>query len=129
MPVANHPKIHAQHLRRKALVDVRQSTLHQVLAHGESPARQDGLTTTVQDVGWPDALVEVMDDDLGQSGSSAPPRHGLQRLVADVALGQVGIVRGLEISRLARNNADCQQLRRFVASTRRCSAMPMRFML
>jgi hypothetical protein len=49
MTGANHPTIHAHHLRRKALVSVRQSTLHQVFAHGESTARQDGLTTTVQD--------------------------------------------------------------------------------
>jgi len=110
MTVANHPKIHVHHLSRKALVYVRQSTLHQVFAHGESTARQYGLTTTIQDLGWPDALVEVIDDDLGQSGSSATHRHGFQRLVADVALGQVGIVMGLEISRLARNNADFQQL-------------------
>src|SRR4030095_2866845 len=110
MTVANHPKIHAHHLRRKALVYVRQSTLHQVFAHGESTARQYGRTTTVQDLGWPDALVEVIDDDLGQSGSSATDRPGFQRLVANVALGQVGIVMGLEISRLARNNADFQPL-------------------
>jgi DNA invertase Pin-like site-specific DNA recombinase len=81
-----------------------------VFAHGESTARQYGLTATAQDCGWPDSLVEVIDDDLGQSGSRATHRHGFQRLVADVALGQVGIVMGLEISRLARNNADCQQL-------------------
>ncbi len=105
-----HPKIQAHHLSRKALVYVRQSTLHQVFAHGESTARQYGLTATAQDFGWPDSLIEVIDDDLGQSGSSAMHRHGFQRLVADVALGQVGIVMGLEISRLARNNADFQQL-------------------
>jgi DNA invertase Pin-like site-specific DNA recombinase len=110
MTGAHHPKIHAHHLRRKALVYVRQSTLHQVFAHGESTARQYGLTATAQDLGWPDALVEVIDDDLGQSGASATRRHGFQRLVASVALGQVGIVMGLEISRLARNNADFQQL-------------------
>jgi DNA invertase Pin-like site-specific DNA recombinase len=89
---------------------VRQSTLHQVFAHGESTARQYGLTATAQDLGWPDALGEVIDDALGQSGASATRRHGFQRLVAAVARGQVGIVMGLEISRLARNNADCQQL-------------------
>ena len=49
MTVANHPKIHAHHLSRQALVSVRPSTLHQVFAHGESTARQDGLPTTVQD--------------------------------------------------------------------------------
>src|SRR5215470_3093305 len=110
MPVAHHPKIQAHHLSRQALVYVRQSTLHQVFAHGESTARQYGLAATAQDLGWPDALVEVIDDDLGQSGSSATHRPGFQRLVASVALGQVGIVMGLEISRLARNNADFQQL-------------------
>jgi DNA invertase Pin-like site-specific DNA recombinase len=103
-------KIQAHHLSRKALVYIRQSTLHQVFAHRESTARQYGLTLTARDPGWPDHLVEVIDDDLGQSGGSAQYRHGFQRLVADVALGQVGIVMGLEISRLARNNADFQQL-------------------
>jgi DNA invertase Pin-like site-specific DNA recombinase len=103
-------KIQAHHLSRKALVYVRQSTLHQVFAHRESTARQYGLTLTARDPGWPDHLVEVIDDDLGQSGGSAQYRHGFQRLVADVAPGQVGIVMGLEISRLARNNADFQQL-------------------
>jgi DNA invertase Pin-like site-specific DNA recombinase len=103
-------KIHAHHLSRKALVYVRQSTLHQVFAHRESTARQYGLSFTARDPGWPDHLVEVIDDDLGQSGGSAQYRHGFQRLVADVAPGQVGIVMGLEISRLARNNADFQQL-------------------
>jgi len=92
MTVAHHPKIHAHHLRRKALVYVRQSTLHQVFEHGESTARQYGLTATAQDLGWPDALVEVIDDDLGQSGASATRRPGFQRLVASVALGQVGTV-------------------------------------
>jgi DNA invertase Pin-like site-specific DNA recombinase len=91
-------------------VEVRQSTLPQVCAHGESPARQYGRTATAQDVGWPDALVEVLDDALGQSGARATRRQGLQRRVAAVALGQGGIVMGLDSSRLARNNADCQQV-------------------
>jgi len=109
MTVAHHPKIQAHHLSRKALVYVRQSTLHQVFAHGESTARQYGLAATAQDLGWPDALVEVIDDDLGQSGSSTTHRHGFQRLVADVALGQVGIVMGHEIPRLVGNRADFHQ--------------------
>jgi len=103
-------KIQAHHLSRKALVYVRQSTLHQVFEHSESTARQYGLSATAQDLGWPEHLVEVIDDDLGKSGGSTQYRHGFQRLVADVAMGQVGIVIGLEISRLARNNADFQQL-------------------
>jgi DNA invertase Pin-like site-specific DNA recombinase len=110
MTGAHHPNIHAHHRRRKALVYVRQSTLHQVFAHGASTARQYGRTATAQALGWPDALVEVIDDDLGPSGASATRRHGFQRLVAAVALGQVGIVMGLEIARLARNNAAFQQV-------------------
>ncbi len=110
MITASHAKIQTHHQRRKALVYVRQSTLHQVFEHGESTARQYGLTATAQDLGWPDELVEVIDEDLGQSGASATHRHGFQRLVAAVAMGEVGIVMGLEISRLARNNADFQQL-------------------
>jgi DNA invertase Pin-like site-specific DNA recombinase len=102
------PPMHAHHLSRKALVSVRPSTLHQGCAHGESPARPYGLTATAQDFGWPDALVEVIEAELGQSGRRATPRHGLQRLVADGALGQVGIVMGLAIARRARHNADCQ---------------------
>jgi DNA invertase Pin-like site-specific DNA recombinase len=64
-------KIQAHHLSRKALVYVRQSTLHQVFEHRESTARQYELSSTAQDLGWPDHLVEVIDDDLGQSGRSA----------------------------------------------------------
>src|SRR5262249_54272488 len=110
IPEALRGPWHAKKKRRYHLVYVRQSTLHQVFEHRESTARQYGLSSTAQDVGWSDHLVEVIDDDLGQSGRSAQYRHGFQRLVADVALGQVGIVMGLEISRLARNNADFQQL-------------------
>ena len=110
MTAPQQAKIQAHHLSRKALVSVRQSTLPQVFAHSESTARQYGLSATAQDLGWPAHLVEVIDDDLGKSGGSAQSRHGFQRLVADVALGQVGIVIGLEISRRARNNADFQQL-------------------
>ena len=110
MTAPHQAKIQAHHLSRKALVYVRQSTLHQVFEHSESTARQYGLSATAQDLGWPEHLVEVIDDDLGKSGGSTQYRHGFQRLVADVAMGQVGIVIGLEISRLARNNADFQQL-------------------
>jgi DNA invertase Pin-like site-specific DNA recombinase len=61
-------------------------------------------------LGGPAPLVEVSDDALGKSGGSAPYRHGLQRLVAEVALGQGGLVSGLEIARRARHKADCQPL-------------------
>jgi DNA invertase Pin-like site-specific DNA recombinase len=102
--------IQAHHLSRKALVSVRQSTLHQVFEQSESTARQYGLSATAQDLGWPAPLVEVIDDARGTSGGSAQYRHGFPRLVAAVALGQVGIVIGLEIARRARHKADVQQL-------------------
>jgi DNA invertase Pin-like site-specific DNA recombinase len=91
-------------------VSVRQSTLHQVFAPRASTARQSALRSTAQDLGWPAHLGEVIDDDRGPAGRSAQYRHGLQRLVADVALGQVGIVMGLAIARLARHKADFQPL-------------------
>src|SRR5438128_10219931 len=87
-----HPKIHAHHLSRKALVYVRQSTLHQVCAHGESTARQYGLTATAQDFGWPDSLIEVIDDDRGQSDSSATHSNGFHILVSDVVSCEAGNV-------------------------------------
>ncbi len=103
-------KISDHHLRRKALIYVRQSTMKQVRENTESTARQYGLVDTASTLGWPKDLISVIDEDLGKSGSSAANRHGFQKLVAEVAMGQVGVVMGLEISRLARNNADFQQL-------------------
>ncbi|MCP3878781.1 MAG: recombinase family protein, partial [Sulfitobacter sp.] len=103
-------KISEHHLQRKALVYVRQSTMKQVRENTASTARQYQLVDTAIALGWHQELIHVIDEDLGKSARSAAHRHGFQKLVADVALGQVGIVMGLEISRLARNNADFQQL-------------------
>jgi DNA invertase Pin-like site-specific DNA recombinase len=101
-------KIQAHHLKRGAIVYVRQSTAGQMIHNPESTARQYGLKTKAVELGWDIDLIDVIDEDLGKSGSSAVHRNGFQRLVAEVALGRIGIV--LEISRLARNNADFQQL-------------------
>ena len=103
-------KISDHHLQRKALIYVRQSTMKQVRENTASTARQYELVDTATALGWRKDLISVIDEDLGKSASSAAHRHGFQKLVAEVALGQVGIVMGLEISRLARNNADFQQL-------------------
>ena len=103
-------KIAEHHLQRKALIYVRQSTMKQVRENTASTARQYELVDTATALGWRQELIRVIDEDLGKSASSAAHRHGFQKLVAEVALGQVGIVMGLEISRLARNNADFQQL-------------------
>ena len=63
------------------------------------------MRTTVE-LGWPRAQVKVLDEDLGISGSGLTDRADFARMIAEVALGQIGIVLGLEVSRLARNNAD-----------------------
>ena len=110
MTTDTESKIADHHLKRKALIYVRQSTMKQVRENTESTARQYGLVDTATALGWRKDLISVIDDDLGKSASSAVHRNGFQKLVADVAMGQVGIVMGLEISRLARNNADFQQL-------------------
>ena len=99
-------KIGPRHLDRQAVVYVRQSTASQVEHHRESTARQYALAERAHRLGWPAARVVVIDEDLGLSGASAGNRGGFARLTAEVALGHVGIVLGLEVSRLARNNGD-----------------------
>jgi DNA invertase Pin-like site-specific DNA recombinase len=104
------PKIKTWHLSRAALVYVRQSTLQQVAEHRESTARQYALAGRAVDLGWPRDRVQVIDDDLGRSGQSAEGRPGFQRLLAEVALDRVGLILGLEVSRLARSCKDWHQL-------------------
>lgn len=99
-----------QHLRRAAYVYVRQSTPGQVRDHRESLARQYELAERALALGWATEQIVTIDEDLGHSGSSAEGRDGFKRLVADVGLGRVGIVLGIEVSRLARRNADWYQL-------------------
>jgi Resolvase, N terminal domain len=85
---------------------VRQSTLRQVLTNTESTARQYALRQKAIALGWEAERVVTIDTDQGQSGASAADREGFQRLVAEVGMGRAGIVLGLEVSRMARNNAD-----------------------
>ena len=103
-------KVTTGHLRRDAYVYVRQSTVMQVREHTESLQRQYELAERAVELGWPSARVVIVDEDLGRSGAEASARIGFQRLVADVGLGQVGLILGIEVSRLARNNADWYQL-------------------
>src|SRR5512134_671201 len=103
-------KIGPQHLKRHAYLYVRQSTLRQVLENTESTHRQYALRERAVALGWPLDRIVVIDSDLGQSGASAADREGFQRLVTEVSLGRVGIVLGLELSRLARNNTDWHRL-------------------
>ena len=110
MNACSDNKVASHHLKRKALIYVRQSSMKQVMENTESTARQYALVDKALELGWSKDLIGIIDDDLGKSASSAAQRNGFQRLVAEVAMGQVGIVMGLEMSRLARNNADFQQL-------------------
>lgn len=103
-------KIGARHLARNAYVYVRQSTPTQVKEHTASLERQYALSERAQALGWPAQQIVVIDADLGRSGAQASGREGFQQLVADVGLGHAGVVLGIEVSRLARNNADWYQL-------------------
>lgn len=103
-------KIAPDHLRRCAIIYVRQSSAAQIEQHRESTARQYQLAERALELGWPRDQVSVLDEDLGISGSGLAERAGFARLISEVALGRVGIVLGLEVSRLARNNADWYRL-------------------
>jgi DNA invertase Pin-like site-specific DNA recombinase len=103
-------KITTDHLRRGAYLYIRQSTLRQVIENTTSTDRQYGLRQRAIALGWAVDQIVVIDEDLGRSGASSQGRSGFQRLVADVGMGRAGIVIGLEVSRLARNNADWHRL-------------------
>jgi DNA invertase Pin-like site-specific DNA recombinase len=104
------PKLQDHHLRRQAIVYVRQSHPQQVLDHVESTARQYGLVDRAVAWGWVRDRIIVIDEDQGQSGQSMVTRLGFQRLLAEVSLDHVGLILGLEMSRLARSNKDWHQL-------------------
>jgi len=108
--VLRSDKITDEHFARMAIVYVRQSTQHQVLEHRESTARQYALADRALALGWPAAAVEVIDEDQGHSGSSAEGRSGFQRLLAEVSSDRVGLILGLEMSRLARSCKDWHAL-------------------
>ena len=110
-------KVTAAHLSRQAVLYVRQSSLKQVIHNTESAIRQYDLRGKAIALGWASDQITVIDIDQGQSGASATDREGFQQMVAEVSLGRAGIVLGLEVSRLARNNADWHQLLEICAMT------------
>lgn len=110
MTIDSSGKVKACHLNRDAYVYVRQSSLRQVLENTESTDRQYALQQRAVALGWQIDQIIVVDSDLGQSGASSVDREGFQRLVTEVSMGRAGIVMGLEVSRLARNNADWHRL-------------------
>ena len=103
-------KITASHLSRQAIVYLRQSSPAQVEHNRESTERQYALAKKARELGWPDERIVVIDEDLGLSGAGFVARSGFARLTAEVALARVGLVLGLEVSRLARNNVDWHRL-------------------
>lgn len=103
-------KIHSRHRERLAIVYIRQSTPQQVERHQESTRLQYALVERACQFGWDRDAILVIDDDLGHTGSTVEGRVGFQRLVAEVSLGRVGLVLGIEMSRLARSCLDWHQL-------------------
>ncbi|MBD9453665.1 recombinase family protein [Rhizobium sp. RHZ02] len=103
-------KIQSGHHDRQAIVYVRQSTVRQVEHNRESTRLQYALADRACRLGWRRDQITVIDDDLGRSGASTLDRPGFQRLVAEVGLGHVGMVIGIEVSRLARSCRDWHQL-------------------
>jgi DNA invertase Pin-like site-specific DNA recombinase len=103
-------KVQSHHLERDAYLYIRQSSMKQVVENVESTKRQYALRGRATALGWPDDRIVVIDSDQGESGASTARREGFRQLVTDVGLGRAGIVMGLEVSRLARNNADWHRL-------------------
>ena len=103
-------KITSSHLSRQAIVYLRQSSAAQLENNRESTDRQYALAGKAREFGWPDERIVVIDEDLGLSGSGSTARSGFARLTSEVALTRVGLVLGLEVSRLARNNAEWYRL-------------------
>ena len=103
-------KITPDHLRRKACLYIRQSSLYQTEHNQESTRRQYDFQGRALALGWSAERIEVIDEDQGLSGAQGSQRRGFERLTAEVGLGQVGLVLSLEVSRLARNNTDWHRL-------------------
>ena len=101
-------KIRPQHVARKAMLYVRQSSTYQVIHNIESQKLQYGMEDRLRQLGWHE--IEVVDEDLGRSASGTVMRSGFERMVAEVCLGKVGAVAAREVSRFARNSREWQQL-------------------
>jgi DNA invertase Pin-like site-specific DNA recombinase len=112
-----HQKVTTDHLKRDAYLYIRQSSIRQVFENTESTKRQYALRRRAIALGWPEDRIIVIDSDQGKSGASSVQREGFKQLVGDVGMGRAGIVLGLEVSRLARNNADWHRLLQICALT------------
>jgi DNA invertase Pin-like site-specific DNA recombinase len=101
-------KIKSQHVARKAILYIRQSSAYQVTHNLESQRLQYAMQDRLHHLGWRE--IDVVDDDLGRSAAAMVTRAGFERMVAEVCLGKVGAVAAREVSRFARNSRDWQQL-------------------
>jgi DNA invertase Pin-like site-specific DNA recombinase len=108
--MSDNPKIQTTHLQRWAYVYIRQSTAAQVAVNRESTDRQYRLTERALQLGWPQERIKIIDEDLAHSGSGLVLRQGFTHLISEVALGHAGLILSLEVSRVARNNADWYRL-------------------
>src|SRR6266581_3846032 len=102
----NADLITPQHLARKAVIYIRQSTPHQVVSHQESLRLQYALGARAHQLGWPDEAIDIIDDDLGLTAATAHHRTGFNTLVAQVTLEQVGLILSYDVTRLSRNCSD-----------------------
>src|SRR2546430_9862042 len=102
----NSDLITPQHLARKAVIDIRQSSPHQVVSHQESLRLQYALHERARQLGWPAEAIDIMDDDLGRTAASAAHREGFNTVVAQVTLEQVGLILSYDVTRLSRNCSD-----------------------
>ncbi|WP_321418060.1 recombinase family protein [uncultured Desulfobacter sp.] len=106
----NNQKIKPDHLQRTAYIYIRQSTAAQVEFNRESTERQYKLKDRAVDLGWTERQIRIIDQDLAQSGSSTSQRKGFGEMISEVALGKVGLILSIEVSRVARNNSDWYRL-------------------
>ena len=105
-----HQKINSDHLKLNAYLYIRQSTMHQVLSNTESTKRQYQLREKALALGWRSEQIKIIDCDQAKSGAHTIDRNGFKELMTEVSMGKAGLVMGLEVSRLARNNADWHRL-------------------
>jgi DNA invertase Pin-like site-specific DNA recombinase len=102
----NSDLITPQHLTRKAVIYIRQSTPQQVVSHQDSLRLQYALGARARQLGWPDEAIDIIDDDLGLTAATAHHRAGFNTLVAQVTLEQVGLILSSDVTRLSRNCSD-----------------------
>lgn len=116
--MGKNDKIEAMHLKRKAILYIRQSTMRQVYENTESTLRQYALEEHLIQLGWSRDMIEVIDCDLGQSGAEISCRNGFRQMLADVGEGNVGAIASIECSRLSRSSGDCGRLTEICAISR-----------